>query len=120
MQTNNITEMKMFFGIVILLPFLVTNPLIYSFTLKVFLFENSNRTLNFDSWYKKNEWSSNSFVIKNLSKFYVAAIKKDVYEQFVETIINETTFLSVNKKELRKDMLAIDRIVTLLQEIDES
>ena len=73
MQTNNITEMKMFFGIVILLSFLVTNPLIYSFT---FLFENSNRTLSFDSWNENNECSSISFVVKNLCRFYVAAIKK--------------------------------------------
>ena len=120
MQTNNITEMKMFFGIAILLSFLVTNPLIYSFTLKVVLFENSNRTLSFDSWNENNEWSSNSFVIKNLCRYYVAAIKKGVYEQFVATIINETTFLSVNKKELRKDRLANESIITLLQEIDES
>ena len=120
MQTNNITEIKVFFGIVILLSFLVTNPLIYSFTLKVVLFENSNRTLSFDSWNENNEWSSNSFVIKNLCRYYVAAIKKGVYEQFVATIINEIRFLSVNKKELRKDRLAIESIVTLLQEINES
>ena len=118
MQTNNITEMEMFFGIVILLPFLVTNPLIYSFTLKVLLFENSNRTSSFDSWNENNEWSSNSFDIKNVCRFQVAAIKQGVYEQFVERIINET-FLSVNKKELRKDRLAIESIVNLLQEIDE-
>ena len=120
MQTNNITEMKMFFGIVILLPFLVTNPLIYSFTLKVLLFENSIRTLSFDSWNENNELSSNSFDIKNVRRFYVAAIKQGVYEQFVERIINETKFLYVNKKELRKDRLAIESMVTLLQEIDES
>ena len=66
MQTNNITEMKFFFDIATLLSFLVTNPIIYSFTLKVVLFKSSNRTLSFDSRYEKNEWSSNSFVIKNL------------------------------------------------------
>ena len=80
METNNITEIKMFFGIVILLSFLVTNALIYSFTLKVFLFENSNQTLSFDSWNENNEWSSNSFLIKNLCRFYVTAIKKGAYE----------------------------------------
>ena len=48
----------MFFGFVILLSFIVTNPIIYSFTLKVVLFENSNRTLSFDSWNENNEWSS--------------------------------------------------------------
>ena len=47
----------MFFGFVILLSFIVTSPIIYSFTLKVVLFENSNRTLSFDSWNKNNEWS---------------------------------------------------------------
>ena len=67
MQTNNITEMKMFFGIVILLSFLVTNPLIYSFTLKVVLFENSNRTLSFDSWNK----NMNGVRTHLLSKTYV-------------------------------------------------
>ena len=56
MQTNNITKMKMLFSIVIL-SFLVTNPLIYSVTLKVVLFENSNRTLSFDSWNENSEWS---------------------------------------------------------------
>ena len=66
MQTNNITEMKFFFGIATLLSFLVINSTIYSFTLKVVLFKSSNRTLSFDSWNEKNEWSSNSFVIKNL------------------------------------------------------
>ena len=84
MQTNNITEMKMFFGILILLSFLVTNPLIYSFT---FLFENSNRTLSFDSWNENNEWSFNSIVIKNLCRFYVAPIKKGVYEYFKGTLM---------------------------------
>ena len=124
MQTNNITEMNMFFGIAILLSFLVTNPLIHSFTLKVVLFKNSNRTLSFDSCNENNEWSLNSLVIKNLCRFHVAAIKKGAYEQFVATIINETAFLSVNKKELRKDngkdRFAIESIVTLLQEINES
>ena len=49
MQTNNITEMKIFFGFATLLSFLVTNPIIHPFTLKVVLFESSNRTLSFDS-----------------------------------------------------------------------
>ena len=73
MQNNNINEMKMFFCIVILISFLVTNPLIYPFILKVAFFENSNQTLIFDSW-NKNE--NNSFPIKNLSRFHVTAIKK--------------------------------------------
>ena len=70
MQTNNITEMKFFFGIATLLSFLVTNPTIYSFTLKVVLFKSSNRTLSFDSRYEKNEWSSNSFVIRKPMGWY--------------------------------------------------
>ena len=51
MQTNNINKMKMFLDTVIPLSFFVTNPLIYSFSLKVVLFENLNRTqkLSFDS-----------------------------------------------------------------------
>ena len=73
MQNNKINEMKMFFCIVILISFLVTNPLIYSFILTVGFFENSNRTLIFDSW---NENENNSFATKNLSRFHVVAIKK--------------------------------------------
>ena len=73
MQNNKINEMKMFFCIVIHISFLVTNPLIDSFILKVAFFENSNRTLIFDSW---SENENNSFPIKNLSRFHVAAIKK--------------------------------------------
>ena len=80
MEANNITEMKMFFGIVILISVLVTSSLIYSFTSKVFLFENSNQTLSFDSWNENNEWSWNSFVIKNLCRFYAAVIKIGVDE----------------------------------------
>ena len=75
-----INKLKMFFGIVILLSFLVTNPLIYSFTVKVALFENSNRTLSLNSWNENNEWNSTSFVIKNLCRFHVAATKKGVHE----------------------------------------
>ena len=69
MEANNITEMKMFFGIVILISVLVTSSLIYSFTSKVFLFENSNQTLSFDSWNENNEWSWNQNHL--LSKTYV-------------------------------------------------
>ena len=97
MQTNNITLMKMFYGILIPFSFLVTNPLIYSFIMKVFLFENLNRTLSFDSWNENNEWSLSTFVIKDLCRFYVAATKKGVFEQFAATIINDK--ISFCKKE---------------------
>ena len=69
--------MKMFFDIVISVFFLVTNPLIYSFTLKVFCLK-----IQIECWNENenNEWSTNSFVIKNVCKFYVVATKKGVYE----------------------------------------
>lgn len=64
-------------------------------------------------------WSLNSLVIKNLCRFHVAAIKKGVYEYFVSAITLET-FLCVIKKGFKKDRLAIENIVTLLQEINEA
>ena len=69
--------MKMFFDIVISVFFLVTNPLIYSFTLKVFYLK-----IQIECWNENenNEWSTNSFVIKKVCKFHVAATEKGVYE----------------------------------------
>ena len=75
-ETNNINEVKIFFDILISLSFLATNPLIYSFTLKGVLFENSNRTLSFDSRSKSSKWSSSLFSIINFCRFHVPAIKK--------------------------------------------
>ena len=69
--------------------------------------------LSFDSSNENNEWSLNLCVIKKLRKFFVAAIKKSVYEWSVATMINEAIFLSVNTKELRKDTLAIESTVSL-------
>ena len=48
--------------------------LIHSFTLKVALFENSNRTLSLNSGHENSEWSLASFAIKNLCRFHVVTI----------------------------------------------
>ena len=58
-----------------------------------------------------------------LSKTYVDftwLLLKKAYKNSVATIINETTFLFVCKKELGKDRRATESIITLLQEINES